>query len=135
MLPIKIFIRDDERVPERSDHAYECTLVDRAGAPIQAAAISAISCSLSDVDTGTPLGGRINQSVLNTNGGTVTAAVDGSALFSLGLDPSDAPIVDASKKEEKHRLVLAFTYARATGGEGALRHQVEYYVVNLAHTP
>lgn len=135
MPPIKIFLKPDERVPERSEHEYENTLVDRKAAAVQFGAISAIRCWLSDSDTGTPINGRIGQNVKDANGGAIAAGAGGVAVFTLGLDAADAPIVDASKTEEKHRLVLEFTYTRTSGGTGVLRHQVEYYVVNLSHTP
>ena len=135
MPPIKVFTGDDERVPERSECELEWTFVDRKQASIQFAAISAIRCWLSDVDTNTPINGRIGQDVKNLNGGALTAGTSGEAVFTLGLDAADAPIVTASKTEEKHRLVLEVTYTRTSGGAGQLRRQVEFYVTNLSHTP
>lgn len=125
------FVRAGEKVPERSEHAYAATFVDRNGQALQFGAITAIEADLLDVATGTPINGRIAQDVLDANGGTVTDNGNGTAAFVLGLDAADAPILDTSKEEEKHALVLRVAYTRQGGGAGELRHQIEYTVVNL----
>ena len=125
------FVRNGEKVPEGSEHAYAATFVDRNGQALQFGAITAITAWLLDVTTGTAINERIAQNVLNANGGSLTDNGNGTAAFALGLDAADALIVDTSKEEEKHALVLRVAYTRQGGGAGELRHQIEYTVVNL----
>lgn len=131
MPAIKIFADENTKVPEGTEHEYECTLVDRKQAAVQYGAISAIWLWLDDHETNTPINKRTRQNVLNTNGGTVTAGTSGEAVFTLGLDAADALVVNRAKPEEQHRLTLEFTYTRAGGGVGTLTHKVLYRVVNL----
>lgn len=131
MAAIKIFADENSKVPEGTEHEYECTLVDRRQAAVQFGALLAIEAWLDDHDTHTPINKRIAQDVLNANGGAVAAGTDGEAVFTLGLDAADALVVNRVKPDEQHRLTLEFTYTRAGGGVGTLTHKVLYRVVNL----
>lgn len=129
-MAMKLFDRGDS-VHEKSDVEYECTFKEAAaGQPqLNAAAITAILLTVSDVKTNTIINGRTAVSVRNVNGGTLAA--DGK--FTLQLSAADNALVDQTVADELHRLVLQVTYQKSSGGTGSLTHEVRFFVVNIGH--
>lgn len=108
-------------ITERSTARYTCALVDPTGAAIASAALSTVTATLTD-RTGTVINGRNAQSILNANGGTVSA----QGVVTLILGPLDTAALGTSELQER-RLTL-----RATYSSGELTHEVTFYVRNLA---
>ena len=123
----------NEAIHERSDAQYSCTFYESAvGEPaLNAAAITTIVATLSDLATGEILNSRDEQNVRNANGGTL----ESNGTFTLQLEADDNIIVtpELNQSREQHLLTLEVTFARTGGGTGTLNHPVQFYVLNLAH--
>lgn len=90
----------------------EATFVDMDGNAIDGAAILSLTATLEYIDpegTSTIINGRSDQSILNTNGGTV----DAGGELTLRLQAADNPIINTSGSgsNETHILSLEWTYS------------------------
>lgn len=121
-------------VPELTGATYAVTFIDGSGAALDADAITAIACTLTDVASGEPVNSREAQDVHNANDGVL--ASDGT--FTLSLRAADHAIADSTPEARSYvhrRLTLRVTYTRADSVSDTLHHQVEYLVRALADVP
>jgi hypothetical protein len=93
---------------EGRDDYIELDLLDEAGDAISGAAITAITATLRSLDAGTVINSRDAQSVLNTNGGTVTGGT-----FRLDLSPADMAAV-GTRQRQRRELTLLVTHSGGT---------------------
>jgi hypothetical protein len=132
--PIKDFGPNDA-IPEGSDRRYKCKFFEAAdGEPqIDDSAILTITATLRDISpqgSNNIINSRLDQSVLNTNGGTL--ATDGTfALFLTGNTDNVCMTPQESGKLELHKLTIKVTYTKSGGGTGYLNHEIRFYVMNL----
>jgi len=140
MPAVKIFESPNNEVPEGSSHEMQCEFVEASGAPIAVGAVLTIRAWLDSLPDGETINARVDQNVLNVNGGSLVdgpAAVPpraiGVGVFTWLLGPQDAVIVTtANVSKEVHRITLKVTYTRTGGGVGTLTHEQRYPVIPLA---
>lgn len=109
---------------ERTSPIYTGTLTDSVGDAVPLAAISTLTLTLFDQQTGQILNSRDSQDVKNANNVTVAAT---SGLLTWQLQPADTAIIDGAKAVERHLALFTWTTATQTG-----RHVVNIDVTNLA---
>lgn len=119
-MSIKSFGAGDA-VLEQTTARYACTLQDHTGAAIDSGAVSAIVATLKDPSDETVINSRNAQSVLNVNGGTLSAG----GAFALILSTLDT-IARGTAPLQLRRLTLKVTFTA-----GVLTHQVDFYVRSL----
>lgn len=105
-------------VNDKTTANWDCVFVDAAGATIVSSAVSAIAATLRDVPSGKVINGRLDQNVLNTNGGTL-----GASGFTLVLSSTDNAAVAGSGVNQVRRLTLKVTYT-----SGVLTMEYPYVV-------
>jgi len=98
-------------VNEGSQRDYTATLLDKAGAAVPLASLTALTITLKDVETGGVINVRTAQSVKNANNGTYHAT---SGLFTMAFQALDNVIVTSTIRTEKH---LATFLATWSGGQ------------------
>lgn len=113
------------RVNEQSTAIYSGQMVDETGATIMLGAIQSLSLTLYDEKTGTILGGRNGQNVLNQN--DVVVGSTGSITWTM--QPVDNTIVLSTCESESH--VALFVCFYGPGGTKSLKHEFGFRVVNL----
>lgn len=110
-------------VPEGSSRMYEATLKDYAGDPVPLAAVASITCTLRDLSSDQIVNSRNDQSVLNTNGGTLHAS---SGLFQMVFGPDDTVAIGSTRQQQR-RATFKVVYS-----SGRENHEVIFTVYNLA---
>ena len=117
-------INSASAISEGSTARYACVLATVAGVAIDSGAVSAITATLRDVQTDAVINSRDALSVLNANGGTLSAG----GAFALILTPADNIAATGNTRTlQARRLTLEVTYA-----DGVITHEVTYYVRALA---
>lgn len=91
---------------EGKDDFLEFDLVDEDGAAVVAAAVNAIAATLRSSDAGTVINSRNAQSVLNTNGGTLT-----NGTFRLDLSGDGDLVAVGTKEFQRRELTLLVTHS------------------------
>lgn len=114
-----------DHIPEKSTWRYTGILKDETGTAIAALSLSTLTLTLYNLDTLAIINGMNGINILNADRGTV----DASGNLTVVLQPADNPILDTTKIDETHVMLLQWTYA---GGAKAGRHEVEFRVRNLA---
>lgn len=109
---------------EQSSALVTAEVTNEAGVAVPASALSTLTLTLYDRQTGTILNSRDGQDVLNTNGVTV----DSAGLFAWGLTPLDTIIIDVTKALETHVGLFTWTY---DSGTKTGRHEIVHVVRNL----
>lgn len=112
-------------VQERTNGAYEATLLDEDGVAISLASIDSITLTLIDEDSGDVVNGRSAQNVLNANGGTMHAT---SGLFRWEWSPADTAIVGSAPPGDPERHLATFT---VTAGGTQDHREVVLVITNL----
>lgn len=105
------------------------TLVGEDGVtPIPGSTLSTLVATLyADDDARTIINGRSAQSILGVNGGSVSEA----GAFILVLAPADNAIVNADLPDERHTLLIQWTWPTAKAG----KFEAILAVRNLALVP
>lgn len=111
-------------IPEKSTWRYTGVLKDEKAVAIPAASLTTLTLTLYNLETLAIINSLDGINILNTNRGTV----DANGNLAITLHPADNLIVDTTKIEETHMMLLQWTYA---AGVEAGRHEVEFKVRNL----
>lgn len=119
---MSVVTRWPDPVGERTSVKVSGSFEDLDGAAFKP---SALTAKVYDAATGTAI--RARASVLDVNGGTVSAGGE----FVLELVPGDNAIV-GSRRTERHILLLEWTW---DAGAKAGKHEIHFSVHNLDHVP
>lgn len=103
---------------------YTATIMKENGDPVKATELTALTLTLTDLETGAVINSRNSQDVLNKNG----VAIDESGNLAWTLASADNTIIsDTSGPYEIHRAVFC-----ATWGTKKLYHKIDLKVMNLS---
>ncbi len=116
-----------KQIPERSTRLIQVTLVDENGTPILAANISTITLSLWREGATSVINNRNEQSVKDSNGGSMHAT---SGVFTMELGPLDN-VLSGDGGSEKHHAEFVFTLTTSE----VERLVVSFYVEDLPDKP
>lgn len=114
-------------INEGASALYTATLTDETGAAIDGTALTSLTLTVYNVDTGAIINSRSAQNVKNLNGVTITAL--GALTWTLA--PADNVILGTGPYERRAALFVA-TWA---SGAKACPHVVQWTVRNLALYP
>lgn len=118
----------DRILREGSTAHYTAILKDEAGTVVPAAAIGALTLTLSNVADGAIINSRTGQNVLNQNNVTV----DANGLLTYTLQPADTAIQDSTLAYETHRATFQCTF---NSGAGQANWDVDFLIRNLSKVP
>lgn len=116
-------------IDERSSGTYECTLHDQAGDAITTARLTSLKIKLVERTLGTVINSRNEQSVLNVNGGALSAL----GVFTWTFGPLDTAIIGTGNPAvEEHLAIFSLK-----GDSGALERNwaVLMRINNIPHIP
>jgi hypothetical protein len=100
-------------------------LTDESDVNITSAQVSALTLTLYDKKTGAVLNSRSAQSILNTNGGTLSSG----GLLTLVLAIADNALNAQAAASEQHVALIEYTWA---SGLKAGKKEITFTVVNQA---
>jgi len=130
---------DRFRFRERTSGTIEGDIVDRAGTPVPASALTAATLTLYDWETGANSSGSPRPGIINSRDEqdilqTHNVTIDSAGHFIWNVQPEDNIIVTDRRQIERHRAMFLFEWD-ASGASppeaGQLRLEVELEVVNL----
>lgn len=118
------------KVVQDTSARYRATIVDTDGSAIPASSITTLTVKLTDINTGSVINSRNDQSLLNANDGTV----DSNGLLSWYMRSADNPIVTSSSSAsvESHLAMFTVTWLDIRGVSQKSKWPVVFNVVNLA---
>ena len=119
-------------VPEKSTRYLSFTITDVDGVtPLVGADVllTSLAVSLFDAASKGIINSRSVMSVLNTNGGSVSAA----GVVILRLDAADTAILNPRTQSEQH--VACFQWAWGVAPVKSSAYEIEFTVVNLLKVP
>jgi hypothetical protein len=118
-----------EPIAERVSLRYTTALKKEDGAALAAADLTTLTLTLYALDASQTIINSVNAAnILNSGRG----AVDVNGVLTITLTPDDNQIIDATKPQEFHVLLIQGTYA---SGTKATRHELQIEVVNMARVP
>jgi hypothetical protein len=97
--------------PEKTTRIVTATVKDETGAVIPGSSLTTMTYTLYDEDTVTAVGLGIINSRDDVN---CKPSVSEAGVLTLELLPNDMVIVTSTKDEERHRLLLEWTYSGGT---------------------
>ena len=106
---------------------YTATITDEAETAIALSAMTTLTLTLYDAETGTVINSRNDQDVLNTNNVTVSSA----GLLTWLIQPADNAIVGTRRRAgqyEKHVALFEYTWS---SGSKASEHEVTLEIRQL----
>ena len=106
---------------------YTATITDEAETAIALSAMTTLTLTLYDAETGTVINSRNDQDVLNTNNVTVSSA----GLLTWLIQPADNAIVGTRRRAgqyEKHVALFEYTWS---SGSKASKHEVTLEIRQL----
>ena len=109
------------RFNELSSGLVSATLTDANGDPIAGSDLTALTLTLTDVDTGQIINHRDVDNIL-----TSPSPVDEVGALTLALDAEDNVIVTPRRQIERHRALLQFEWA-----DGSSYEEIMIEVKNL----
>jgi hypothetical protein len=121
-------------INERTSCLVEFDLIDQAGNPVAASALSTFTITLynrpafAEPSATTIINSRDHQNALNVN--SVTVSPTGHVVWNYGAD--DGAIVDDTQDRERH---IALFEAEWNFGLYGLTYEVVFDVVNMRRTP
>lgn len=118
-----------QEVAEGGSALLTGTFKDELGNPVPLVSIGTVQLWLYDEASDAAINGKTATNIKNASGGTI-GATDGS--LSLVLGPLDNPILDATKRRERH---IAFVKATYNGGAGVVEAEAVISVRNLSRVP
>lgn len=113
----------DPRVGEKTTVRLRLQLTDQDGNDLLAGDLTAISLTLYELRTGTILNGRDTVSILNANGGTVSA----TGLVTMVLTDLDNALLFARRSSEDHVALIRWQWLNGTRSAWK---QVQFTVVD-----
>lgn len=109
------------RVKEGASARFRTLLKDDTGTAFEPADVDSIKATLVSLDdrtSGTPqtINSRSAVEIKGANGGTFVSPATVSNVYNLQwlMDPADNPILDESRSQERHLLVLTIKYGGNT---------------------
>lgn len=121
----------ERTVNEQTTFLYTCTLKDESGVVIPLSAVSSLTITLYDEDTGAIINSRDGQNALNANNVTLHST---SGLLSWIAQPADNAIVTATRvagSVEKHKVLFKWTWATSKKGN----HELQILVRQMTKVP
>ena len=106
---------------------YTATIIDEAETAIALSAMTTLTLTLYDEETGTVINSRNDQDVLNTNNVTVSSA----GLLTWLIQPGDNAIVGTRRRAgqyEKHVALFEYTWS---SGSKASKHELTLEIRQL----
>lgn len=119
------FQKLDDEFWENSSRILTTTLTDKDGTAIVSGNLSYLKLTLWDKRTGSIINSRDAQSILNENGGSLSA----SGVLTLKLSPDDNAIVGSFDFEVHRGVILA---KLSTGDQDEEIKAFEYTVQNIS---
>lgn len=106
-------------VNQDSTARYTATITDENGDAIPSADLTSVKLTLKNMDDGAIINSRNLQDVLNANDVTI----DADGLLTWDMTPDDNPLIDNSRKKERHRAIFTFVFGAKQGS-----HEFEIFV-------
>lgn len=94
--------------PEKTTRVLTATVKDENGTAIPGTSLTTMTYTLYDEDTRTASGAGI---INSRTGIDCKASVSAAGLLTLELTPTDMAIQTTTKDQERHRLLLEWTYS------------------------
>lgn len=107
------------QVNQDSTAQYTAYITDENAAPIPVADLTSIKLTLKNADTGVVINARDQQDVKNLNG----VAIDSDGMLVWTMEPEDNPLIDTTRKKERHRALFEFVFGSKQGS-----HEFEIFV-------
>ncbi len=113
-----------ESIPAGSVSNFVGILNNKKDIPVPASDILVLTLTLYDLESGLVINNRLEQSVLNENGGIV----DEVGTLDMTFDEKDNVLLDATKLYETHIALFEWT-EKSTGEDG--KHELIHIIRNL----